>query len=86
MAPVSGQIGKPAAQARSHGPEGGAQGSRRPGRVKTGFGMKMSYSRKGGPRPVCLLTEIRLRFGEGVPWPGCDPEGHWTVTSNEICE
>lgn len=33
-----------------------------------------------------LLAEIRLRFGEGVPWPGCDPEGYWTVTSTEICE
>lgn len=63
-----------------------AQGTQHPGRVRTGFRMKMSYRRKGAPCPASLLTEIRLRAGEGVPWPGCDPEGHWTVTSNEICE
>lgn len=36
--------------------------------------------------PASVLPEIRRAFGEGVPWPGCDPEGHWTVTSSEICE
>lgn len=33
-----------------------------------------------------LRAEIRLGLAEGVPWPGCDPEGHWAATANEICE
>lgn len=35
---------------------------------------------------VSCFPAHRDKAGEGVPWPGCDPEGHWTVTSNEICE
>lgn len=57
-----------------------------PRRIETGFRKKTHCHRKLCSVPCSLLAEIRLRLGEGVPWPGCDPEGHWTVTSNEICE
>ena len=33
-----------------------------------------------------LLTEIRHHISGGAAWPGGGPEGHWTVTSPEICE
>lgn len=42
--------------------------------------------RKARLFPASLLTEIRYHHGEGVPWPGCDPAGHWTAAPNEICE